>query len=118
MTAADLAAGEHVRPQSIALTVGHLVDLKFVSRSSDPADGRRVLVTPTDDGVEFIDHLRRSRQAWLSRAVDRCLTDDEKKILDASMALLDRLVEWTDDADVHQTRTPPEPTTRHPRRTP
>ena len=43
MSVSDLAAAEHVRPQSMAQTVGDLEDEGLVSRRPDPDDRRRAL---------------------------------------------------------------------------
>jgi len=87
----DLAAGERVRPQSMAATVAALADAGFVSRTPDPADGRRVLIGLTPAGADALAADRRRREDWLSDAIRRDLTVEERRTLVAATALLARI---------------------------
>jgi len=98
-TTSDLAAGERVRPQSMADTVGSLVDAGLVERSQDPADGRRVLIGLTQAGREALAADRRLREGWLAAAIERDLTAQERRVLEQATRLLDRLA----DSDVGAT---------------
>jgi DNA-binding MarR family transcriptional regulator len=87
----DLAAEERVRPQSMAATVAALADAGFVSRTPDPADGRRVLIGLTPSGADALAADRRRREDWLSDAIRRDLTVEERRTLVAATALLARI---------------------------
>jgi DNA-binding MarR family transcriptional regulator len=87
----DLAAEERVRPQSMAATVAALADAGFVSRTPDPADGRRVLIGLTPAGADALAADRRRREDWLSDAIRRDLTVEERRTLVAATALLARI---------------------------
>jgi DNA-binding MarR family transcriptional regulator len=89
-TASGLAAVEHVKAQSMALTVANL--------ASDPLDGRRILVTATVEGRRVVQTVRRSRQAWLARAIATCFSEEEQETLLEAMVLLERLVDCDPDA--------------------
>jgi DNA-binding MarR family transcriptional regulator len=97
-TASGLAAVEHVKAQSMALTVANLESQGLVARTSDPLDGRRILVTSTERGRQVVQSVRRSRQAWLARAIATCFSDEEQETLLEALALLERLVDWDPDA--------------------
>jgi DNA-binding MarR family transcriptional regulator len=97
-TASGLAAAEHVKAQSMALTVANLVNLGLVARTSDPLDGRRILVTATAQGRTVVQTVRRSRQAWLARAIATCFSEEEQETLLEAMVLLERLVDCDPDA--------------------
>ncbi len=88
-----LAAGESVRPQSMADTVASLVDAGLVGRSPDPGDGRRVLITLTPEGSEALAADRRQREGWLAAAIDRDFTAQERRVLEQAARLLDRLAD-------------------------
>jgi DNA-binding MarR family transcriptional regulator len=90
----DLAAGERVRPQSMAATVAALTDAGLVARSPDPDDRRRVLITLTPTGLDALEADRRMRQDWLEDAIRRDLSPRERRVLAEATALLSRL---TDD---------------------
>jgi DNA-binding MarR family transcriptional regulator len=89
----DLAAGERVRPQSMASTVAALSDAGLVDRRPDPGDRRRILISLTDRGREVLLADRRRRDAWLAEAIRRDLTAHERAVLAQAAALLARLVD-------------------------
>ncbi|WP_407675859.1 MarR family winged helix-turn-helix transcriptional regulator [Peterkaempfera bronchialis] len=88
----DLAAAERVRHQSVAATVGVLVERGLVSRRPDPEDGRRQLVFVTGSGHAFLEDRRRVGEGWLTRALEDQCTEEERRTLLAATALLDRIV--------------------------
>ena len=49
-TTSGLAAAEHMRPQSMAHTIGELEKEDLVARRPDPDDGRQILVDLTKRG--------------------------------------------------------------------
>ena len=89
----DLAAGERVRPQSMASTVAALTAAGLVERRPDPVDRRRILISLTDQGRAALAADRRRRDAWLAEAIRRDLTAHERAILAEAAALLGRLVD-------------------------
>jgi DNA-binding MarR family transcriptional regulator len=89
----DLAAGERVRPQSMASTVAALTAAGLVERRPDPVDRRRVLISLTDQGRTALAADRRRRDAWLAEAIRRDLTPHERAILAQAAALLARLAD-------------------------
>ncbi|NEA44788.1 MarR family transcriptional regulator [Streptomyces sp. SID10815] len=86
-----MAAAEGVRPQSMATTLAALEQHGLILRSPDPADGRRQLVTLTEDGRERIEGNRQVRAEWLTRALDDRFTEDERQTLIEALALMERL---------------------------
>jgi DNA-binding MarR family transcriptional regulator len=89
----DLAAGERVRPQSMAATVAALLAAGLVSRTPDARDRRRVLIALTPAGVEALAADRRRREGWLSEAIERDLSPRERRVLADATALLTRIAE-------------------------
>ena len=90
-TLTELAAAERVRPQSMAKTLGALLDAGLITRSPHPADRRQNLITPTVTGRTVIAETRLRRDAWLARALAEALTADERALLVRAGALMERL---------------------------
>jgi DNA-binding MarR family transcriptional regulator len=89
----DLAAAEHVRPQSMAQTVSELQADGLVSRRPDPADGRRALLELTDKGLAVLEAERRERVGWLIGVIADGLSESEQRALAAAVPLLRRLAD-------------------------
>ncbi|MFI1834313.1 MarR family winged helix-turn-helix transcriptional regulator [Streptomyces olivaceoviridis] len=92
-TTSDLAAAEYMRPQSMAQTLAVLEKHGLVTRSPDPDDGRRILVTATPRGREEAERWLQAREAWLTAAIDGTLTSSEREGLTALVSLLERLAD-------------------------
>jgi DNA-binding MarR family transcriptional regulator len=90
-TPSELAAGEGIRPQSMGTIVAALRERGLVARDPDPHDGRRVVVSLTDAGLEALGGLRREKARRLTRAITEELTPAERGQLAAAIPLLERL---------------------------
>ncbi|MFC9255758.1 MarR family winged helix-turn-helix transcriptional regulator [Amycolatopsis thailandensis] len=88
----DLAALEGIRHQSIATTVGVLVDRGLAARRPDPEDGRRQLIFVTDSGHAFLEERRRAGEGWLAQVLETRCTEAERRTLIEAAALLERVV--------------------------
>jgi DNA-binding MarR family transcriptional regulator len=93
ITTSALSMSERVRPQSMAEIVNALRSAGLIAGESDPADGRRRLLTVTAAGRELMDAVRASKEAWLSRAIEHILDRDEQQILEVAVELLNRLAD-------------------------
>jgi len=85
----DLAVGERVRPQSMAMTVAALERYGFVERRPDLADGRRQLLSLTVAGRERLQGDRQARQEWLARTLQQRCTEAQRRTILEALALLD-----------------------------
>jgi DNA-binding MarR family transcriptional regulator len=89
----DLAAGERVRPQSMAQTVSELEADGLITRRPDPADGRRALLELTDKGRQTLAAERRQREGWLTQALADGFSAGEQRALARAVPLLRRLAD-------------------------
>ncbi len=87
MTAAELARAEQITPQSIGVTVHALISAGLIERTADPADGRRLILAPTDAGRAVISRRRARRDEDLTRALAALPADERARLLAALPAL-------------------------------
>ncbi|MEU0134125.1 MarR family transcriptional regulator [Streptomyces sp. NPDC006296] len=92
-TTAALARAELVRPQSMRLTLGALEDRGLVSRAPDPADGRKSVVSVTEEGSTVLAGVRAAKRDWLADAITAELDGAERRTLAEAVGLIGRLVD-------------------------
>ncbi len=91
MSPGELAAAEHVQPQSLTRTLASLEGAALLARGADPGDGRRSLLVITDPGRDALRADVQQRDAWLTRAMTAEFTDTERELLRLAGELLERL---------------------------
>ena len=90
-TASGLAAGERVRPQSMAQTLAELETAGLIERRPDPADRRSSRIELTEEGRNRVLEGRGRREDWLAAAIAAELSPSEQRALLAAVPLLQRL---------------------------
>jgi DNA-binding MarR family transcriptional regulator len=90
-TAAELARAEQISPQSMGATLGALQERGLIAKAPDPEDGRRMILTLTEAGLEVLRHRRTRRTEELARALSAGFTTTELEQLAAAAPLLERL---------------------------
>lgn len=89
-TLGDLAERERVSSPSMNRTVNCLQESGYVMRSADESDGRKVVISLTDDGRAVVTETARRRDAWVETALDE-LSPDEREILSRAAEIMDRM---------------------------
>lgn len=92
-TASDLARVERISPQSMGVTVAALLERGLIERSRDPQDGRRIVLSITEEGRRTVHDRRGARTELIAAALRDGFTDDELGQLLTAAALLERLAE-------------------------
>ncbi|KLL10328.1 MULTISPECIES: MarR family winged helix-turn-helix transcriptional regulator [Protofrankia] len=92
-TAAALAKIEQISPQSMGATLGALEARGLVERSPDPRDGRRVILSATEAGLQALRDRRNARTEQLAKALSSGFTPAELEQLMAAAPLLERLAQ-------------------------
>jgi DNA-binding MarR family transcriptional regulator len=92
-TSSALAKVERISPQSMGAIVRALQARGLVERKPDPADGRQVLLSATEDGRELIGQRRTERTARLAAALAAGFTQAELAQLATAVPLIQRLAE-------------------------
>lgn len=93
VTAARLAALEHVTAQAITQSLTVLKEAGLVHSEPDPNDGRKKLVSADASAVELIDRIMAGRGSFLARAIDQVVGPDERADVEKAIELLERLAE-------------------------
>ena len=91
-TIGRLSEYERVKPPSMNRTVNRLEEAGYVERTSDAADGRKVVVVPTHRGVELVAETRRRRDAWLHQRL-RTLTTEQRATLAEAAEIMRELAD-------------------------
>ena len=91
-TIGRLSEHERVTPPSMNRTVNHLEQAGYVRRTADAADGRKVVVVPTEAGLRLVAETRRRRDAWLHQRL-RTLTPEQRETLAEAAIILRELAD-------------------------
>ncbi len=92
-TSSDLARVDRISPQSMGVTVAALLERGLIERSRDPRDGRRIVLSITEEGRRTVHDRRGARTELIAAALRDGFTGDELGQLLAAAALLERLAE-------------------------
>ena len=92
-TSSALARLEQISPQSMGATLSALEVRGLVERRPDPADGRRVVMSLSEAGLQALRNKRNARVEQLARALSSGFTDSELQQLMAAAPLLERLAQ-------------------------
>jgi DNA-binding MarR family transcriptional regulator len=92
-TTAGLARWEEISPQAMGVTVAALESRGYLTRSADPTDGRRAILTITPEGVAVSQASRGQLTQRISATLDEQFTTEDMKLLRLSSPLIERLAE-------------------------
>jgi DNA-binding MarR family transcriptional regulator len=88
-----LARDLQMSTSNVAATLGSLEADGLITRGSDASDARKTLVRLTEAGRSVVAESRRTREAWLHRAIEAGLTGDEQRVLFQAGELMERLAD-------------------------
>lgn len=91
LSIADLATCRNVRHQSMRLVSSQLEAEGLVRRMPNPADRRSQLLSLTEKGRESLSRSREARTLKIATLIDERLTDEERRVLEAAIHIIDRL---------------------------
>ena len=92
-TPGALAKLEQISPQSMGATLAALEARGLVQRRPDPGDGRRVVISATEAGLQTLRNRRNARTQRLAQALSAGFTRPELEQLMAAAPLLERLAQ-------------------------
>ena len=94
----DLAALDHCSQPTMTIQVRRLEDAGLVSRTSDPADARAVLISITPEGTAALSQVRADRGAVIDPYLERLDANDRRTLADAVRVMRSLL----EDAQQHR----------------
>jgi DNA-binding MarR family transcriptional regulator len=89
----ELAAMEKVTTQSMSQVINHLFELGYVHRTPSHDDGRKVVLSITGPGRQYLEKARQEKQEWLARTVHGKISPKEKEVLKEAMIILTKLMD-------------------------
>jgi DNA-binding MarR family transcriptional regulator len=92
-TVSALAKLEQISAQSMGATLAALEARGLVARGSDPGDGRRVVMSATEPGLEALQTGRNARLEALARALSTAFSPAELEKLREAAPLIERLAQ-------------------------
>jgi len=92
-TPSALARLEQITPQGMGATLAGLEARGLVERRTDPADGRRALMSLTEAGRQALQDRRNARTEQIAHALAAGFTPDELAELLAAAPLIERLAQ-------------------------
>ncbi len=92
-TPGELAEAERVRPQAMGVTLAGLKERDLITRTGDPEDGRRVLISITGAGHRWLAERRGAKAERMADALAVTFTPAEIQQLAGAAVLLERLAD-------------------------
>ena len=92
-TASALAQAEHVRRQSMAETLAVLRAHDLIVTEPDPSDGRKTLISATNEARALMATIPAAREAWLAGALHSLLQPGEQQILSQAAEIMNRIAD-------------------------
>jgi DNA-binding MarR family transcriptional regulator len=93
MTTAELARHEQISPQAMGTTIASLENLGLMARSEDAADGRRLILSLTPEGLAAIRSGRNAMVDRIAAVLEESFAAEETEILAAAAPLIERLAD-------------------------
>lgn len=91
----DLAALDHCSQPTMTTQVRRLEDAGLVTRTTDPADARAVLIRITDEGRRVLAQARLDRAAAINPRLEH-LSAEDRQTLAAAVDVIKRLLAQSD----------------------
>lgn len=89
----ELAMLAKVKTQSMSQILNKMEKHRVIIKTPSIKDKRKTHISLTDLGKEMVEKTRYERDKWLANAIERELSDKEKKILAESISILKKLTE-------------------------
>ena len=89
----ELAQIEKVTTQSMSQVIAHLVEIAYIIKTPAETDKRKVYLSLTAAGRDYIERHRQEKQEWLARTLHEKVSAREKDVLSEALAILSKLID-------------------------
>jgi DNA-binding MarR family transcriptional regulator len=93
MLPSELAAKEKVTSQSMSQIINKLSLYGYIVKTPSLEDKRKVILSISPKGKEFVELKRNKSQEWLAKALSEKTSEKEKEILLEAILVLTKLVD-------------------------
>ncbi len=93
ITPSELARTEQVTGQAMSQIINKLIVLELIQKIPSETDKRKVFISATSKGQNFIELKRNKTSEWLAKSIPEKCTEEEKKILAQVSDIFTKLVE-------------------------
>jgi DNA-binding MarR family transcriptional regulator len=100
-TPTQLAESESMRSSNLAAALRDLETDGLIARTPDAEDGRKVRLQLTPLGRDVLRENIERRERWLSEAMEKSLTQEERALLFKAGELLDRIAACSESTASH-----------------
>jgi DNA-binding MarR family transcriptional regulator len=90
----ELASMEKITNQSMSQILNELLKFNYISRTASDTDGRKVIISLTEEGEKTILQMRSERDMWLARAIRETCNEEEEALLRKVIETLTKLVDF------------------------
>jgi DNA-binding MarR family transcriptional regulator len=88
-----LAQLEKVTNQSMSQIINNLFEAELIGKTPSGEDKRKVLLSLTAKGRQYVDDNRQRKQEWLAHALHEKVSPAEKDVLMDAMKILIKIIE-------------------------
>lgn len=92
ITPSELARIEQVTGQAMSQIINKLMGLELIQKTPSETDKRKVFISATSKGQDFVELKRKKTNEWLAKSISEKCTEQEKKILTQASDILTKLV--------------------------
>lgn len=93
ITPTELARSEQVTGQAMSQIINKLVGLELIQKIPSEKDKRKVFISATSKGQDFVEFKRNKTSEWLAKSIAENCTEEEKAILAQASEILTKFVD-------------------------
>jgi DNA-binding MarR family transcriptional regulator len=89
----ELASLTRIKTQSMSQILKKIEKQGIVKRTPSKEDKRKVYISLTPFGKKMVEKVKYDKDEWLKNAIEKSLTENDKKLLIKALSILNKLVD-------------------------